>query len=168
MAKFLTPFVHRVIIATLIFLFVLIYLFDVSNLNYQQDTLMVKPILWIMMVLYPIVIWQEWRSAKKQNAEKKETGNEKAESEEDDTSTRLSKKVILFMVFTFAYLILMNYIGFIISTIIYMPALMWVFGTKSKKMLIALPIATAFLLFFLFNNLLGIPLPQGVLIEGVL
>lgn len=167
MEKFLTPFVHRIIAATLIFIFTLIYFIDASSLENQQDTLMVQPVLWIMIILYPIIIWQEWRAEKKRKVEKQKTAEEEEDADED-TSIRLSKKVFLFMIFTFIYLILMNYIGFIISTIVYMPALMWVLGTKSKKMLIILPIVTAMVLFFLFNNLLGIPLPQGVLLEGVL
>jgi len=167
MGKFLTPFVHRIIAATLILLFTIIYIIDASALENSQDTLMVIPVLWIMVLLYPIIIWQEWRAAKKQEAEKQEVAEEE-EDADNETTLKLSKKVLLFMILTFIYLILMNYIGFIISTILYMPALMWVFGTKSKKLLIILPIVTAVVLFFLFNNLLGIPLPQGVLIEGVL
>lgn len=165
MRKFLTPFVHRIIAATLILVFALIYLIDVSALENEQDTLMINPIIWIMVILYPIIIWQEWKAAKKQKAKKEENVEEDTESE---TFVRLSRKVFLFMIFTFIYLVLMHYIGFIISTILYMPVLMYVFGTKSKKMLIVLPIVTAVVLFILFNNLLSIPLPQGVLLEGVL
>lgn len=165
MRRFLTPFVHRIIAATLILVFALIYLIDVSALENEQDTLMINPIIWIMVILYPIIIWQEWKAAKKQKAKKEENVEEDTESE---TFVRLSRKVFLFMIFTFIYLVLMHYIGFIISTILYMPVLMYVFGTKSKKMLIVLPIVTAVVLFILFNNLLSIPLPQGVLLEGVL
>jgi len=165
MGKFLTPFVHRIIAATLMLVFALIYLIDISALENEQDTLMVNPVIWIMIVLYPIIIWQEWRAEKKKRAEKEDLAED---GEEPESSVGLSRKVFLFMVLTFIYLILMNYIGFVISTILYMPVLMYVFGTKSKKLLITLPIVTALALFFLFNNLLGIPLPIGVLLEGVL
>lgn len=166
--KKITPFMHRIIVATLILLFIIVYYFDISSLKNSQDKLLVNPIIWIVILLYPIIIWQEWREKKKNEAVQQEDVTEKEIDEDDETSARLSKKVLLFMIFTLAYLILLNYVGFIVSTIIYMPALMSVLGTKSKKILIILPIATTVILYILFNNLLGIPLPEGVLLQGVL
>ncbi|MEI3606478.1 tripartite tricarboxylate transporter TctB family protein [Pseudogracilibacillus sp. SE30717A] len=159
----LTPFVHRIIVATSILIFTLLYLFEISSLKNAQDKLLVNPVIWIIFLLYPIIIWQEWREKRK-----KETTHEATNEAESEASSRLSKKVFLFMISTLLYLVLMNYIGFIISTIAFMPFLMWVLGTSSKKILIILPIATTVVLYLLFNNLLGIPLPQGIILQGVL
>jgi hypothetical protein len=159
--KFFTTFIHRIIVATGILLFTILYFFEIDSLKNAQDKLLVNPVIWIMILLYPIIIWQEWKE------KRKEEHTEKAE-EDDESSARMSKKIFFFMLSTFLYLILMNYVGFIIMTIVYMPFLMWVLGTKSKKTLIILPIVFTVLLYILFNNLLGIPMPQGILLEGVL
>lgn len=161
--KLFSHFSHRIIVATGILIFTLIYFVDVSSLNNPQDRLMVSPVIWIIIILYPIIIWQEW----KENKKRKNDEQLQEQSEDDETSAKLNKRILLFMVSTLVYLAVMSYLGFIISTIIYMPFLMWVLGTKSKKVLVVLPIAFTILLFFLFNNLLGIPLPQGFL-QGVL
>ncbi|WP_339182039.1 tripartite tricarboxylate transporter TctB family protein [Oceanobacillus sp. FSL W7-1293] len=166
LGKFFNAFVHRVIVATGILIFSVVYLVDISSLNSAQDKLMVNPIIWIIILLYPLIIWKEWKEWKevKQSAD---TG-EKESDEVDESSAKLSKKVFLFMLSTLIYLVLMNYLGFLIMTIIYVPTLMWILGTTSKKVLIILPIAFTLLLFYLFNNLLGIPIPSGLLLEGVL
>lgn len=72
------------------------------------------------------------------------------------------------MVSTFAYLILTNYFGFLIVTVLYLPLLMWILGTKSKLTLIFVPIITTIALFILFDIVLEIPLPQGLFLEGMM
>lgn len=161
----LSPFAHRVIVATGILLFALLYLYEIGSLKNPQDKLLVNPVIWIMVILYPIILWQEWRQFKQSKSEEETAEDDK---ESADTSAKLTKKIFFFMLSTFGYLILMNYFGFFIMTILYMPLLMWILGTKSKWTLIILPIVTTVVLFVLFDLVLGIPLPQGVLIEGVL
>ncbi|CEI81894.1 hypothetical protein J18TS1_16960 [Oceanobacillus oncorhynchi subsp. incaldanensis] len=163
LGKFFNTFVHRVIVATGILIFSVVYLVDISSLNSAQDKLMVNPIIWIIILLYPLIIWKEWKEVKQST-----NTDEKDSDEADESSARLSKKVFLFMLSTLIYLVLMNYLGFLIMTIIYMPILMRILGTSSKKVLVILPIVFTLLLFYLFNNLLGIPIPSGILLEGVL
>lgn len=170
MGKFrglLSPFAHRIFVATGILLFALLYLYEISSLNHSQDKLLVNPVIWIIVILYPIIIWQEWRQFKGKQAQEQTSEPEK-EKESSETSAKLTKKVLFFMLSTFGYLIGMNYLGFFMMTIIYMPLLMWVLGTKSKRILIILPIATTIILYVLFDMVLEIPLPQGLLLQGVL
>lgn len=175
----LTIFSHKIIVATGILIFTLIYFWDVSSLNNSQDKLLVDPVIWIIILLYPIIIWQEWREKNNKTTEKVGiteqllddadlTDQLENEEEEDEASARLTKKIFYFMLSTLLYLLIMNYLGFVITTIIYMPIIMWILGTKSKKTLILLPIGFTVLLYILFSNLLGIPLPQGLLLQGVL
>jgi len=164
--KKITPFIHRVLVATLILFFVIIYYLDISSLKDSQDKLLVNPVIWLVIILYPIIIWQEWKEKRKRDMKHEETLETHEVDEDDETSVTLSKKVFLFMISTLLYLILINYVGFIISTILFMPSLMLILGTKSKKIVIILPIITTVVLYFLFNNLLGIPLPEGVLLQG--
>lgn len=174
MGKFrsiLTPFVHRIIVATAILAFALLYLYEIADLKNAQDKLLVNPVIWIIVILYPIIIWQEWRTFKKNKQEETEgkidANNEEEPDGSSETSAKLTKKIFFFMLSTFVYLLLMDSLGFMITTVLYMPFLMWNLGTKSKTVLIILPIVTTIVLYFLFNLLLDIPLPQGIL-QGVL
>lgn len=155
------PFIHRIIVATSILILAVIYFFDVKDLKNPHDRLLISPVFWIMVILYPIIIWQEIREAKK-------TIHDSEEVEGDGDSYRLTKKVGFFMISVMIYLILLNYIGFIISTILFLPALMWILGTKSRLFPIIFSIIATGLLYLFFDILLGIPLPIGILIEGVL
>ena len=145
----------------------MLYLYEIGALKNPQDKLMVNPVIWIIIILYPVILWQEWRQFKSRNSEEGQAAEDE-ENEESETSAKLTKKILFFMLSTFGYLILMNYLGFFIMTILFMPLLMWILGTKSKLTLIILPIVTTVILFVLFDLILGIPLPQGMLIEGVL
>lgn len=162
----LTPFVHRIIVATAILAFALFYLFDISDLKNPQDKLLVNPVIWIIVILYPIIIWQEWRTFKEEQPKEEKTDSQNDENS-SETTTRMTKRIFLFMLTTFVYLLLIDFVGFIITTVLYIPILMWILGTKSKKVLIILPIVTTIALYILFDLLLEIPLPHGIL-EGVL
>ncbi len=176
--KIFTVFSHKIIVATGILILTLLYFIDVSSLNNPEDKLLVNSVIWIIILLYPIIIWQEWREKNNKTSEKAGiteqllddvnlTDQQGEESDDEETSARLNKRIFYFMLSTFLYLVIMNYLGFIITTIIYMPILMLILGTTSKKILIILPIVFTILLYILFNNLLGIPLPQGLLLQEV-
>lgn len=167
-SNILSPFGHRIIVATGILLFSIIYLIDIETLKNSQDKLLVNPVIWIIIILYPIILWQEWREWKREKEKETLQSQVKADDgdEEDETSAKLTKKIFYFMVSTMLYLALMNYLGFAIMTLVFMPVLLWILGTKSKRVLIFLPIITTFVLFMLFDYLLGIPLPLGTLFEG--
>lgn len=160
--KIFTTFFHRIVIATGILLFTIFYFMETNSLQNPQDKLLINPVILIMVLLYPIIIWQEWREHKKEQKEVKDESELSEEGESDDeSSAKLTRKVFLFMLLTLLYLLVIEYVGFIITTVIYMPVLMYVLGTKSKKILITLPVIFTILLYLLFNNMLGIPLPLG-------
>src|SRR5699024_12464485 len=116
MGKFLTPFVHRIIAATLILLFTIIYIIDASALENSQDPLLVIPVLWILVLLYPIIIWQEWRAAKKQEAEQQADADAEGDAE-NDTCLEHSQQGLLRMIASFIYLIFVNFSGWLISAL---------------------------------------------------
>lgn len=157
--KLITPFIHRIILATAIIVLAAIYFIDVQDLKNPNDRLMIDPIFWIMLILYPVILFMEWRDFKKNQTE--------AEEVEDEDSYDFTKRIGLFMVAVIIYLVALYYVGFIISTVLFLPSLMWILGTESKvKPLIIAVVATA-LMFMLFDLLLGVPLPMGLLFEGV-
>jgi putative tricarboxylic transport membrane protein len=66
--------------------------------------------------------------------------------------------VIVTLVF---YVLLMDALGFVISTIVFLVAALWVFGERRKKMLIGVPIVTALAVYFLFTKVFMIVLPEA-------
>ena len=69
------------------------------------------------------------------------------------------KKVLpLLIVFTI-YVYAFKYIGYMISTIIFLIIAMYIFKERRVKLLVSVPIITSVVIYFLFKNLFLIPLP---------
>ncbi|HCJ76753.1 MAG TPA: hypothetical protein DHV88_10305 [Roseburia sp.] len=93
---------------------------------------------------------------------------ELAQAEKNENSGEINNKdVILTVLFLILYVIGLAYLGFIISTIIYIIAQSELMTQKAKrkkgivKSIILAVVATA-AIYFLFNNLLSLLLPVGV------
>ena len=76
-------------------------------------------------------------------------------------------RVFAVIVLSVIYVVAMKPVGFIISSIIYMFAVLWVLGIRSIKVLILVPTISTAVLYFSFGTLLSIRLPKGLL-NGVL
>jgi hypothetical protein len=57
------------------------------------------------------------------------------------------------------YVITMEHLGFIISTIVFLVCSLYLFGERRKKMLVAVPLITAVIVYFLFTKAFMIVLP---------
>ncbi len=57
------------------------------------------------------------------------------------------------------YVILMEYLGFIISTIVFLLSSLYLFGERRKKILVLVPIISSVLVYFLFTKAFMIVLP---------
>ncbi|WP_158736926.1 tripartite tricarboxylate transporter TctB family protein [Alteribacillus sp. YIM 98480] len=153
---------HRLFLPALIFIFITIYFLEVQGLDDPRDRMLITPIYWVMAAFFPIILFQEWKNWKAAKPDKKEKEEEETESYEVDAP--LSKKALSFMVSIFLYLFLIEHIGFVLITIIFLPTLMWLLGTKDWKLLVFLPIIVTGALYVLFVIWLEIPLPTGILL----
>jgi putative tricarboxylic transport membrane protein len=77
------------------------------------------------------------------------------------------RRVSLTAVLTFGYLPLMERIGFIGTTFLYMLLFAWVLGERRKPRLILFAIVVPVVVFTLFSTALHVPLPRGW-IENIL
>ncbi|PTL38103.1 tripartite tricarboxylate transporter TctB family protein [Alkalicoccus saliphilus] len=160
--------VHRMLLPTAIFIFITLYFLEVQGLNDSRDRMLITPIYWVMTLMYPIILFQEWEKWKSVENEKvdesKVENDEQVEVDEgSEVDAPLTKKVLSFMLSIFFYLLLVEQVGFVIITLIFIPTLMWLLGTKNWKLLIIMPITVTALLYLLFVTWLGIPLPEGIL-----
>ncbi|WP_226530750.1 tripartite tricarboxylate transporter TctB family protein [Metabacillus niabensis] len=95
----------------------------------------------------------------KPNRESETSITEKQKIDQKDKNHNLTYTGIL----TILYLLLMNFIGFLILTPIYIFGLLWLLTYREVKKLIFLSIGTTIGITALFQYLLGVPIPQGFL-----
>ncbi len=76
------------------------------------------------------------------------------------------KYVLFVILITVIYLFLINYLGYAISTFFYIFFLMWILGVRTIGMLILVPLLTTTALYLMFNHLLMVLLPKGIIFGG--
>ena len=76
-----------------------------------------------------------------------------------------SHVIISFLVF-FCYVLLMSYFGYTISTLIFMPILMWILSPRNQRAMvitITVSLGMTFIIYFTFLKFLKVFLPEGSL-----
>lgn len=87
--------------------------------------------------------------------------------EDEDPKWGRTDKVAVFIVMTIAYLIIMQLIGYNLSTIIYLILGMYYLAYRDWKVMISLTAGWILFSYFAFYRLLYVPLPRGLLIEWI-
>lgn len=83
-----------------------------------------------------------------------------------ETNVISQLKIILpFCLMIIAYLILMGYLGYIISTVVFMIAALCYLRMKNKIAVIVLALAMTVIIYYVFTNYLIVVLPVGKLIN---
>ena len=72
-------------------------------------------------------------------------------------------QVIVTMGFIILYLIVMPYLGFVIATLVFVAGIMLYLGMRNILVLIFVPIGVTLFGYLVFNNILYIFLPRGVI-----
>lgn len=142
------------IIPLLIFLYSLSYFWEVNLLPNKIDLLLIRPIFFILVLAIIIHVILQFRTYKTKT-------NVKQTEEKEQINW---KKTIYFCLSTVLYVFLLESIGFIILTLVYMVVLMWGLGVRSKKALILTPLISVFSIYISLELLLSIKLPKGVLV----
>jgi putative tricarboxylic transport membrane protein len=72
------------------------------------------------------------------------------------------KKIALSSILLLLYIIIMPWIGFGLSTLLYAPAFILVLGERRKLVLILSPLLVAVFVILIFSRFIAIPFPKGV------
>lgn len=139
---------QRVTVPTLILIWAFVYMFGLRD-NKPDDLLLIKPVFYLLFLLYIINTTgdiREWRQEKGKNID-----------------TKAPKNIYIFIGLVVAYLLLISYLGFIITSILFILANLILFQVKNKYMFIFFPLIITFLLYIVFKILFNIPLPAGFL-----
>ncbi|MCM3762984.1 tripartite tricarboxylate transporter TctB family protein [Alkalihalobacillus oceani] len=76
------------------------------------------------------------------------------------------KQIMIITLITVIYVAMMNYLGFGVSTFVYMFTVLWILEVRRLVIVILVPLLTTAILYFIFNNLLMVLLPQGYFFGG--
>lgn len=78
---------------------------------------------------------------------------------EEERVTGDIKPVLLVILISFIYILILSRVHFIISSILYLLALLTILGERRWKVFLPISIITPVLIFFIFTNLLDVLLP---------
>ncbi len=90
---------------------------------------------------------------------RKEPREENTSSSADPQATR---RVIISCLVVIAYMILINIVGFLVATPIFLFTIMWFFSVRKKSILFTTSLVTTGLLYFIFLQFLSVSLPTGM------
>ena len=72
------------------------------------------------------------------------------------------KKIALSVILLLLYIVVMPWIGFGLSTLLYVPAFILVLGERRKLVLILSPLLVTVFVILIFSRFIAIPFPKGV------
>lgn len=123
------------------------------NTNRVTDTIgpagFPRVVVLLMIVLLSISLFKVIKNRKEEN-------NSKVKIAELDPSFLMLIGLIL------AFVLLINPLGFLLSTLILVSGILVILGQKSPKMIVSISVSTMLVFTFVFGNLLSVPLPRGI------
>ncbi|MGB4439125.1 MAG: tripartite tricarboxylate transporter TctB family protein [Sedimentibacter sp.] len=148
---------HLVILAISLILFGFTFLFNGLNINTGGGPSFWPQILLVLIIVLELVVLV-FTYKKYKNGELKR---------KKDESVIYPQNLYISIVSLTLYIVLMQYIGFLISTVIYLCFMMHILQVKLKTYLI-ISLLSGYIITFVFGNLLMVPLPQGISIFRII
>ena len=142
------------IVPLLLLGYAILYYFQVYSLpNPEINLLLIRPVFYMLVVATVIYILLQI------------FGESNQKNEEDSAQTEPIKwnRTIAFSILTVAYVFILDYVGFVILTLVYMVALMLVLGVRTYKSLVLVPLVLTTLIYLVCEVWLNVRLPQGFL-----
>lgn len=129
-----------------------LYVRESSRLFFRDPMMLTRLVIYTSIFLFILVLKEEleikpWsQTAKPEESKKKKLGNS-----------------FYFFFFMVGYYGILNFLGFILSTFIFIASGMWFFGIRDTKKLVFVPIGLLLFIYLMFQQWLMIPLPRGFL-----
>jgi len=140
-----------ILVALSIFLYINTYAFKFTTYEKASPKMWPRGIL-ILLILISLVLIGKLLFEKSERVAEKEKQSPKTK-----WGMMLAGIFILFF-----YILLMQYLGYILSTFLFTVCAMFMLGNRNKLHLIAVPIMTTAFIFFIFNYAMYISLPKGI------
>ena len=130
------------------------YLIQSSKIFTNLTMILVKITFYAIVVFTCLVLKEEIQITSEKKTDSQETSN--------NFFADKRKRIWFFIIGMGAYIVLLDKLGFILSTLFFTSIMMSILGIKDKKILIFLPICLVTVIYFMFNKWLTVPLPIGV------
>lgn len=150
---------------SIVILFACVFLAMTPQIKITNGTFIIGPRSWPYILLTLMLILALFGMVKSFVLSKKMKAIEIGEHVEDNESERTFLKLSIPMVSLAAvilYVVLLNIVGFIISTILFLYGISLLLGQKKQLNSIIFAIVTTVVFIGLFSILLSIPLPRGL------
>jgi hypothetical protein len=139
--------------------FAIAYRLQVSDLS-SKALLFAKPLIYICSVLGIYVTIKDGVKVRKIRHSDKE---ESRSMERILKGVVSQKKTVMLMIMVLTYLLLLEYIGFIVTSLAFLSITMILLGVRRILLLTAVPLSVVAFVYFLFSRWLLVPLPKGIL-----
>lgn len=151
----------KIITPLVMFAFALAYYIEILGKKASAGVF-IRPIFWGMAVLFVIILLMDWRDVKESADEEKKEEKAESETENKKISPDLMRTIIC-VVGSVVYIFAQKYLGFLISTTIFLFAMFCWLKANNKILTFILAALIAFGMYALFNIGLKVPLPTGFL-----
>ena len=133
----------------------IIYLIDVRDISESINLILALPVICLILILILYVIIKipiiKFKITGKDN---NIITNKYKIRWESSWSTP-----VIYVAAYLSYILMLRYIGFIISTLLFVPTISYLLGSRDWKELIITPLVVSFFLYYLFSVFLRVPLP---------
>ena len=153
--KLLSP----LFVPTMVVAFLIAYYIESWEVT-SNNKLLIKPICFLIVLLYIYFIYQEYTKQKLEIKQEKSSNVERTAI--SSHQIMLSKSVII-VVMTGIYVLLIQYLGFIITSIMFMGGMLYTLNVKNKWIIAIYSVLSTIILYFAFKIILMVPLPTGIL-----
>jgi putative tricarboxylic transport membrane protein len=73
-----------------------------------------------------------------------------------------ARKVILMIAVSFIYLLIMSSVGFYLTTLVYLPLMIWLLGVRKIRVITLSAVLVLIFIYLVFSAFLKIPIPEGI------
>jgi hypothetical protein len=166
----------NLVLSVITIIFSLFFLYHATQLPPSRSAASLGPAFWptavliVMLVMGVILLIRTIRHMRQSDAvadpspaaELEELGVHVPVEEEVTPPQALRHRHWVMVALLAVYVLVMNYAGFLVSTILYLAASAWVLGLRRVVPLTLTSVISTVVIVYLFSSILSVPLPRGV------
>ncbi|MDL2209672.1 tripartite tricarboxylate transporter TctB family protein [Desulfovibrio sp. OttesenSCG-928-O18] len=119
----------------------------------EQDLMLIKPVFYLMVVLFIINAATDMRAILR----------ERSEGGEQEKENASLKKILSFAGLAILLVAALPFAGFLLSSTLFMFLVLFMFKVEKKAVLFLMPVGVSVTLYLLFAHVFAVELPVGVL-----
>lgn len=153
----------KMALPTIVLIWAASYYVEVMGYS-EKNHKLIQPVFWVIVLLYIIngvTDYREWKASQKDKADQPAQPKEKLSLEALDWNG--TGKIVAAIAAMVIYVAMLDILGFVISTLLFVAAILFVMGERRWFLLVGVPTVLDIILYVVFRIALSIPLPTGFL-----